>query len=71
LCALGDKVSEKEEIKKLLHSVPDHLEQVTISIETLLDRNMMTATHAWLKKGRRRTPVGQRKGVCSSLKRSG
>jgi hypothetical protein len=46
LCALGDKVSEKEEIKKLLHSVPDHLEQVAISIETLLDRNMMTIEEA-------------------------
>jgi hypothetical protein len=46
LRALGDKVSEKEEIKKLLYSVPDHLEQVAISIETLLDRNTMTIEEA-------------------------
>jgi hypothetical protein len=42
LQALGDKISDKEVIKKILHSVPDHLEQVAISIETLLDLNNMS-----------------------------
>jgi hypothetical protein len=41
LRTLGDKISEKDEIKKLLHSSPKHLEQVVISIETLLDLNSM------------------------------
>jgi hypothetical protein len=45
LRALGDKVTEKEEIKKLLHSAPD-LEQVAISIEILLDLNLMTIEEA-------------------------
>jgi hypothetical protein len=39
--AHGDKISDKEVIKKILHSVPDHLEQVAISIETL-DLNSMS-----------------------------
>jgi hypothetical protein len=39
---LGDKISDKEVIKKILHSVPKHLEQVAISIETLLDLNLMS-----------------------------
>jgi hypothetical protein len=42
LRALGDEITEKEEIKKLLHSVPDYLEQVAISIEALLDLNSMS-----------------------------
>jgi hypothetical protein len=46
LRALGDKVSKKDEIKKLLHSVPDNLEQVAISIETLLDLNSMSMEEA-------------------------
>jgi hypothetical protein len=41
LQALGDKIIDKEVIKKILHSVPEHLEQVAISIETLLDLNSM------------------------------
>jgi hypothetical protein len=35
-------IANKEVIKKILHSIPDHLEQVTISIETLLDMNSMS-----------------------------
>jgi hypothetical protein len=41
LRVLGDKIIDKEVIKKILHSVPEHLEQVAISIETLLDLNSM------------------------------
>jgi hypothetical protein len=35
-------ISDKEVFKKILHLVPDHLEQVAISIETLLDLNNMS-----------------------------
>jgi hypothetical protein len=38
----GDKIIDKEVIKKILHSVPEHLQQVVISIETLLDLNSMS-----------------------------
>jgi hypothetical protein len=37
LRVLGDEVSDKEVVKKLLHVVPNNLEQVVISMETLLD----------------------------------
>jgi hypothetical protein len=48
---LGDKISDKEVIKKILHFVPEHLEQVAISIETMLDLNSMSfevaTDHLW------------------------
>jgi hypothetical protein len=34
---LGGKITEPEIVKKMLHVAPEPLEQVTISIETLLD----------------------------------
>jgi hypothetical protein len=34
LCVLGDDISDKELIKKMLHVVPEKLEQVVISMET-------------------------------------
>jgi hypothetical protein len=37
LRVLDDEVSDKEMIKKLMHVVPDNLEQVAISMEALLD----------------------------------
>jgi hypothetical protein len=37
LRVLGDDISDKELIKKMIHVVPEKLEQVTISMETLLD----------------------------------
>jgi hypothetical protein len=43
---LSDKVMEKEEINKLLHSIPDHLKQVAIFIENLLDLNTMMIDEA-------------------------
>jgi hypothetical protein len=42
LRAIGDKITDKEVVKKILHSVPELLEQVEISIETLLDLNAMS-----------------------------
>jgi hypothetical protein len=46
LRSVGDKISNKDVIKKILHSVPDYLEQVAISIETLLDLNTMSIEEA-------------------------
>jgi hypothetical protein len=42
LRVVKDKILDKEVVKKILHPVPDHLEQVAISIETLLDLNLMS-----------------------------
>jgi hypothetical protein len=42
LRVLGDVVSDKEVIKKLLHIVPDNLEQVAISMEMLLDLDSLS-----------------------------
>ena len=42
ITTLGGSISETEIVKKMLQVVPDHLEQVAISIETLLDMNDLT-----------------------------
>jgi hypothetical protein len=46
LRALGEKVLEKDVIKKLLLSILEHLEQVAISIKTLLNLNSMRIVKA-------------------------
>ncbi|KAG8095916.1 hypothetical protein GUJ93_ZPchr0013g34734 [Zizania palustris] len=46
LRVLGDDISEKEVIKKMLHVVPDKLEQVAISMETLLDLELLSLEEA-------------------------
>jgi hypothetical protein len=46
LRVLGDDVSDKEVIKKLLHVIPDNLEQVAISMETLLDHDLLSIDEA-------------------------
>jgi hypothetical protein len=42
LRVLGDGVTDKSIVKRLLHAVPDHLEQVVISIETLMDLDIVS-----------------------------
>jgi transposase InsO family protein len=42
LRVLGDEVTDKEVVKKMLHSVPEKLEQVAILMETLLDLNSLS-----------------------------
>ena len=42
ITTLGGSIRETEIVKKMLQVVPDHLEQVAISIETLLDVNDLT-----------------------------
>jgi uncharacterized membrane protein YgcG len=67
LRALGDKISDKEVIKKILHSVPDYLEQVAISIETLLDLNSMSIEEATshlraVEERKKKSPTGAKEG---------
>jgi hypothetical protein len=46
LRVLGDGITDKEVVKKILHSVPEKLEQVAISMETLLDLNSLSIEEA-------------------------
>jgi hypothetical protein len=71
LWALDDKISNKEVIKKILHFIPDHLEQVAISIETLLGLKSMSieeATgHLCAVEERKKKPTGGAKEGCLLL----
>jgi hypothetical protein len=62
LRVLGDDISDKEVVKKMLQSVPEKLEQVAISMETLLDLNFLPIEEAT---GHLRV-VEQRKKVSTS-----
>jgi hypothetical protein len=64
---LGGSVSKAEIVKKMLQVVPEHLEQVTISIETLLDVDAMTMEEvtSWLRN------VEQRKKSASTVDNQG
>jgi hypothetical protein len=46
LRSLGDEVPDKKVVKKMLQSVPGHLEQVAISMETLLDLDALSIEEA-------------------------
>ena len=46
LRVVGDDIAE-EVVKKLLHYVPDDLEQIVLSIETLLDLSIATRGGDW------------------------
>jgi hypothetical protein len=41
-----DDISDKKVVKKMLQSMPEHLEQVVISMETLLDLNTLSIEEA-------------------------
>jgi hypothetical protein len=43
---LGDEIPDKKVMKKMLESVPDHLEQVSISMETLHDLDVVSIEEA-------------------------
>jgi hypothetical protein len=43
---LGDEITDKEVVKKMLHSVPEKLEHVAISMEMLLDLNSLSIEEA-------------------------
>jgi hypothetical protein len=67
LWSVGCMITDKDIIKKILHLVPDHLEQVAISIETLLDLNNMSIEiptrhlHA-VEDSKKKTSVGTKEG---------
>jgi uncharacterized membrane protein YgcG len=46
LHVLGDDITDKEVVKKMFHSVLEKLEQVVISMETLLDLNTLSIEEA-------------------------
>jgi hypothetical protein len=46
LHVLGEDVSEKYVVKRLLHSVPENLEQIALSMETLLDLSTISIEEA-------------------------
>jgi hypothetical protein len=43
---LGDEVTDKEVVKKMLHLVPEKLEQVAISMEMFLGLNLLSIEEA-------------------------
>jgi hypothetical protein len=52
LRVLGDNITDKEVVKKLLHSVPEKLEQVANSMETLLGHKPSAHGRAEKEEGR-------------------
>jgi hypothetical protein len=46
LRSLSDEISDKKVVKEMLQLVLDHLEQVAISIETLLDLDSLSIEEA-------------------------
>jgi uncharacterized membrane protein YgcG len=46
LRVLGDEITDKEVVKKMLHLVPEKFEQVALSMETLLDLNSLSIEEA-------------------------
>jgi hypothetical protein len=46
LRSLGDDISNKKVVKKMLQSVPEKLEHVAISVETLLDLDSLSIEEA-------------------------
>ena len=64
ITTLGGSISETEIVKKMLQVVPDHLEQVAISIETLLDVNDLTVEEVT---GRLRNVEQRKKNTVSAV----
>jgi hypothetical protein len=71
LCVLGDNVPDKEVIKWLLHVVPDKLEHVVISMEALLDLNVLALEevvgHLHIVEQRRKPTPAKESGGCLLL----
>ena len=68
ITTLGGSISETEIVKKMLQVVPDHLEQVAISIETLLDVNDLTVEEVT---GRLRNVEQRKKNTTSAVVKEG
>jgi hypothetical protein len=63
LRVLGDEVTDKEVVKKMLHSVPKKLEQVAILMKMLLNLNSLlieeAVGHLWVVEHRRKVSAPQ------------
>jgi uncharacterized membrane protein YgcG len=66
LRVLGDNITDKEVIKRMLHSIPEKLEQVTISMETLLNLDSLlieeVVGHLWVVEQRKKPPAPKENG---------
>ena len=65
---LGGSINETKIVKKMLQVVPDHLEQIAISIETLLDVNDLTVEEVTR---RLRNVKQQKKNTASAIDKEG
>jgi hypothetical protein len=65
---LGDEITDKEVVKKMLHSVPEKLEHVAISMEMLLDLNSLSieeaTDHLCVVEQRKKTTTPPTVGAC-------
>ena len=68
ITTLGGSISETEIVKKMLQVVSGHLEQVAISIETLLDMNDLTAEEVI---GRLHNVEKRKKNTASAVDKEG
>ena len=68
ITTLGGSINETEIVKKMLQVVPDHLEQVAISIEILLDVNDLTVEEVT---GRLRNVEQRKKNTASAVDKEG
>jgi hypothetical protein len=72
---LGDDITDKEVIQHMLHSVPKKLEQVAISMETLLDLDLLSIEeameHLRAVEQSKKPPVAKENRVGYSSQRSG
>ena len=68
ITTLGGSMSETEIVKKMLQVIPNHLEQVAISIETMLSVNDLTVEEVT---GRLRNVEQRKKNTVSAVKNEG
>ena len=68
ITTLGGSISKTEIVKKMLQVVPDHHEQVTISIEILLDVNDLTVEEVT---GRLSNVEQRKKNTASAVDKEG
>ena len=68
ITTLGGCINETKIVKKMLQVVPDHLEQIAISIEALLDVNDLTVKEVTR---RLRNVKQQKKNTASAIDKEG
>jgi hypothetical protein len=68
IAVLGGKISEPEIIKKMLHVAPEPLEQVAISIETMLDLDRISVEEVT---GHLRNVEQRKKSIATTVDKQG